>query len=74
VRATLERGSYARLLAPKRGDRHVPDDHGTVADAELGTVVLADPYPLDEAERIRPPRDGLADVWIDQHRDHWRCS
>ena len=48
---------------------HVADDHRTVAEPELGAVVLADPHPLDEAERRRQPGHGLADIGVDQDGD-----
>src|SRR5205085_11485042 len=54
---------------------YVADDHGTIAiaGAELSPVVLADPYPLDEPECCREPRDRFADIGIDQNRDDRRC-
>src|SRR3954451_15832993 len=35
----------------------VTDDHGTVAEPELGPVVLADADPFHEPERLVEPRD-----------------
>jgi hypothetical protein len=53
----------------------VGHDHGAVAERELRPVVLADPDALDEAERLREPRDRLPHVGVDQGRGRpWRTG
>jgi hypothetical protein len=47
----------------------VADDQRTVAEGELGAVVLTDPDPLHEAERRTQPVDRLADVRVDEDRN-----
>jgi hypothetical protein len=47
---------------------YVADNHGPVAEAELGAVVLADPDALDEAERGFKPLHRFAHVRIDEAR------
>ena len=44
----------------------VAEDHGAVAEAQLGAVVLADPDALDRPERRGEPVDGGAHVGIDR--------
>jgi hypothetical protein len=49
---------------------NITDDDGAVTEPELGSVVLADPDPLDEAEGVRQPGNRLSDVRVDQDRYH----
>lgn len=45
----------------------VADDHGSLANAELGAMVLADAQTLDEPESPGEPVDCLADIRVDQN-------
>jgi hypothetical protein len=57
------------LLTP-----HVGHDHRAVdADPQLRAMVLADPNPLDEPERLAQPYDRRPYIRVDQDRDHCRC-
>src|SRR5262249_36287378 len=61
-------GPRRAALAPHVGD----DERAAVAAAELRAMVLADPAPLGEPERRGQPRDRLAHVRVDEHRDDER--
>src|SRR5215471_2434778 len=58
-----------RFAGPRRPAvvAHVADDHRAVTDLHLGAMVLADPHPLGESERLRQPGDRLAYIRIDEH-------
>ena len=47
---------------------HVADDHGAVAEPELGAVILPDLHPLGEPERLAQPGDRLPHVRVDRAR------
>jgi hypothetical protein len=53
---------------------HVADDQRAIAEAELRAVVLSNPHPLREAERLGEPGDRLPDVGVDEHRDDGRVG
>jgi hypothetical protein len=48
---------------------YVGDDDRAVADTQLRAVVLTDPQPLLEAERLGQPVDSLPHIGIDEHRN-----
>src|SRR6202043_617147 len=47
----------------------IADDQRTVAEGELGAVVLTDPDPLHKPERGAQPVDRLANVRVDEDGD-----
>jgi hypothetical protein len=48
---------------------NVADDHGSVANAQLGAVVVSNLRALRKAERAAQPIDRLADVRVDEDGD-----